>query len=286
MVGLLVKVPLASGGGLVGGQNDVQQLVHPQVDLTLGEFPRLQGGHQFPVAVADGAGHFQVAARLDARGLAVAAAPVGDHKAVKAPLVPEDFRKQMGILIGVGAVYFVVGGHDGLGAALFDGNFKVGEVQLPQGALVHHAVAGHAQQLLGVGRKMLGAGGNSVFLYAPDEGGCHFSAQVGVLGVVLKVPPAQGAALGVQAGPQQNVDLLAGGLLSDGAAAQGGQRLVPAVGDAGGGGKAGGWLAGVDAQMVPLSQLLAYTVGAVGQEHTGHPRLGEGVGAPHILAGK
>ena len=247
MVGLLVEVPLAAGGGLVGGQNHVQQLVYPQVDLAFGDLARLQGGHQLPVAVADGAGHLQVAARLDAGGLAVAAAPVGDHKAVKAPLVPEDLGEQVGVLVGVGAVHFVVGGHDGLGVALLDGDLKVGEVELPQGPLVHHAVAGHAQQFLGVGGKVLGTGGDAVFLHAPDEGGGHFAAQVGVLGVVLKVPPAQRAALGIEAGAQQHIYLLAGGLLADGAAAQGGQLLVPAVGNAGSGGEAGGGLAGIDA---------------------------------------
>ena len=247
VVGLLIEVPLAAGGGLMGGQDHVQQLVYPQVDFAFGDLALFQGGHQLPVAVADGAGHLQVAARLDAGGLAVAAAPVGDHKAVKAPLVPEDLGEQVGVLVGVGAVYLVVGGHDGLGMALLDGDLKVGEVQLTQGALIHHAVAGHAQQLLRVGGKVLGTGGDAVFLHAPDEGGGHFAAQVGVLGVVLKVAPVQRAALGVQAGTQQDVDLLAGGLLADGAAAQGGQLLIPAVGDAGGGGEAGGRLTGIDA---------------------------------------
>ena len=35
VVGLLIEVPLAAGGGLMGGQDHVQQLVHPQVDLPL-----------------------------------------------------------------------------------------------------------------------------------------------------------------------------------------------------------------------------------------------------------
>ena len=71
-------------------------------------------------------------------------------------------------LVGVGVVHLVVGGHDGLGVRFFDHNFKGGEVQLPQGALVQHRVACHAAQLLTVGGKVLGAGGNAVFLNAAD----------------------------------------------------------------------------------------------------------------------
>ena len=286
MVGLHIKFLGAVGGGGVGGENDVQQLVHPLVHLGLREGTGLQGGKNLPVAVAAGAGHLQVAARPDRLGVVIGAAPVGDHKAVKAPLLPKYIGEQPGVIVGVGAVNQVVGGHNGLGVALLHRNFKVGEVQLPQGPHIHHAVAGHAQQLLAVGGEVLGAGGDAVFLNAPDESGGHLAREVGVLGVVLKAASAQGVALGVQTRAQQHIDLLAGGLLADGPADLLSQVGVPAVGHTGGGGKASGRLAGVETQVVGGPQLLSNPVGAVREVHSGDVLLGNGVGAPDVPPGQ
>ena len=286
MVGLLVEVPPSAGGGGVGGKDHVQQLVHPLVHLRLGEAALLEGGEHLPVAVAHGAGHLQITSGPDAGALDVAAAPVGDHHTVKAPLLPEDVGEEGLVLVGVGTVDFIVGGHDGLGMALLHGDLKIGQVQLPQGPLIHHAVAGHAQQLLGVGGEVLGAGGDAVLLHALDEGGGQLARQIGVLRVVLEIAPAQRAALGVQAGAQQDIDLEGGGLAADDPAGLTGQLRVPAVGDAGGGGEAGGGETGVQAQVVPRPRLLAHAVGAVGEEHAGHSRLSEGIGAPHVPAGE
>ena len=165
--------------------------------------------------------------------------------------------------MGVGAVYPVVGGHDRQGLSLPNGNFEIGEIQLPQGPLVDHAVTGHPQQLLGVGCQVLGAGGNAILLHPADEGGGQLSRQVRILGEIFKIPAPQRIALGVQARPQQYIDPLRHGLLPDGPAAGLDQLRVPAVGQGRGGGKAGGRLAGVKPQMVPPARLPAHPVGAV-----------------------
>ena len=282
-MGRLVKVLGGGSGGLGGGQHYVQQLVHPPVDHVLGEFPTVQGREHLPVAVPLGAGHLQVAPRFQAVHLAVAGPPVGDHNPIKSPLLPENFGEQVGIFVGVGSVHPVVGGHDPQGAALLHGDLKPGEVQLPECALVHHAVAGHAQQLLAVGGEVLDAGGRPLGLDAPHQGGGELAGQIGVLREVLKVPAPQGAALQVHPRPQEHVHPLGGGLPAQGAAHLLQQRRVPAPRQAGGGGEAGGRLAGPLAQMVPPAQLPPQAVGAVGHHHGGHPRLGKGVGAPHVL---
>ena len=197
--------------------------------------------------------------------MVVGAAPVGDDSPVKAPGIPQDVLQQMGILVGIGAVDQVVAGHDGLGMALGDGNLEVGQVELPQGPLVHNRVGGHAAQLLVVGGKMLGAGGDAVFLDAADIGGGHLAGEVGVFREILKVASAQRAALGVQSGAQHHRHILCGGLGAQRTAdllAQGG---VPAAGHGAGRGEAGGRFAGVLAQMVRRTGLLAQTVGAVRQ---------------------
>ena len=77
------------------------------------------------------------------------------------------------VLVGVGAVEPVVGGHDRAGLSLLHGDLEIGQVHLPQRALVHHGIGGHAQHLLAVGGEVLGTGGNALLLYAADEASGH-----------------------------------------------------------------------------------------------------------------
>ena len=145
--------------------------------------------------------------------MVIGAAPVGDHGAVKAPIVPQDLLKKMGVFVGIDAVDHVVAGHDGLGFALGNSDFKVGQVQFPQGALIQDGIGSHAAQFLVVGGKMFGAGGHAVCLDAADVRGGHLAGKVGIFGKIFKVAAAQRAALGVEAGPQHNGHLLGGGFL-------------------------------------------------------------------------
>ena len=267
-------------------QNHVQQLIHPAVNGLPADFPVLDGLDQLQVGVPPGGGHLQVGARPDALHMLVGAAPVGDDKAVEAPLVPQNLLEQVVILVGVDPVDPVVGGHEGLGPTLLDGDLKAGEVYLPQGALVHHRVGGHPPQLLGVAGEVLGAGGHPVFLDAPDIPGGHFARQIGVLGEILKVPAAQGAALDVQPRAQQDAHPLGCGLLPQALANLLPQGGVPGVGDGGGGGEAGGGQGGVQAQLVPRPRLLADAVGAVGQGHIADAQPLHAAGLPKVLAGE
>ena len=129
--------------------------------------------------------------------MVIAAAPVGDNRAVKAPVLAQDILQQMGVLVGVGAVDEVVAGHNGFGMCLFDNNLKAGQVQLAQAALVHHGVGRHTAQLLAVDGEMLGTGGDTLGLDAAHIACGHLAGEVGVLGEILKVAAAKRAALGV-----------------------------------------------------------------------------------------
>ena len=192
----------------------------------------------------------------------------------------------MPVLIGVGAVDTVVGRHDGLGVPLLHRDLKAGEVDLTQGALVHHRVGGHPAQLLGVGGKVLGAGGHTVFLNAPDIAGRHLARQIGVLGKIFEVAPAEGGALDVEPRAQHHAHPLGGGLRPQVRADLLPQHWVPGVGHGGGGGIAGGGQGRVQPQLVPLPGLLTDAVGAVGQGHVRHAQPLQAARLPEVLAGE
>ena len=202
--------------------------------------------------------------------MVVVSAPVGNHKAVKAPLLPQNLGQQVGIFIGVGAVHLIVAGHDCLCLALSDRDFKGGEVDFPQGTLVHHGVHAHPAQLLGVDGEMLGAGGDAIALNAPDVGGGHLAGQIRVFREILKVTSAQGRALHVEARAQNHVHIVCRRFFAQGTAQLLAQRSIPRVGHGGSGGEAGGGHGGIQAQMIPRPCLLAQAVRAVGQEDGGN----------------
>ena len=249
----------------LGGEHQFQQLLQPGVHVRFGDLAGLHRFHQLPDGVPAGGGHFQRRAVLYAEGVVVAAAPVGDHCAVKAPVPAQDIHEQVGVLVGVGAVDKVIGGHDGLRLRFLDHHLETGQVNFPQGALVHDGIRGHAAQLLTVHGKVLGAGGNAVFLDAADVGRRHLTGKVGILREILEVAAAQGAALDVQAGAQQHRHALCRCLFAHGCAHSLAKLRVPAVGNGGRGGEAGGGHTGVQAQMVGCARLLTHAVGAVRQ---------------------
>ena len=169
----------------------------------------------------------------------------------------------MGILVGIGAVDEVVGGHDGLGLCLFHHDLKTSQIQLPQGALIEHRVAGHAAQLLTVDRKVLGAGRDAIFLDAAHIGSGHPAREDGVFREILEVAAAKGAALDVQARAEQDSHFLCSGFFAQCLAHGFTQLLIPAARSGRRGREAGCRNAGVEAQMVGGTGLLADTIGAV-----------------------
>ena len=273
-----------SATALGQGQHHVQQLGYALIDLLLGDTAFLEGLQQLAGAVVTGSGHFQVHTGPDALDVDVAAAPVGHDQALPAPFTAKNVLQQMLILVGIGAVQPVVGGHDRAGLSFLDGDLEIGQVHLPQGAFVHHGVGGHAQHLLAVGSEMLGTGRNALLLHAPDETGSHLACEVGILRVVLEGSSAQAAALGVQAGAKKHLHVLRPGVLADNAAQLLGDGLIPAVGVSRGRGNAGRLRRGVQAQVIALARLLAKTAGAIGERDGGDVQPFNGMGMPDVTA--
>ena len=263
MVGFLVKGLGSLLHCLIGGVHHRQQFLETLVNVFFGHTALLHGLYKSQRTVWARDGHHQVGTVFHAQGMVIVCAPVGDHKAIKAPFGAEDFFQQMGIFIGVNAVNHIVGRHDGLGMSFLHGNLKAGKVDFPQGTLVHHGVHGHAAQLLGVDSEVLRAGGNAICLNTPDVGSRHFTGQIGVFGKILEVPPAQRTALHVQAGTKQNIHVIGGCFFAQGSAHFLTQGLIPGVRHGGSGGEAGGRDGGIQPQMVTGTGLLAQTVRAI-----------------------
>ena len=94
--------------------------------------------------VVAAAGHIQVAAGPEALWPIVHGAPVGDHQPGKTPFGPENVRQKGFVVRAMDPVQLGVGAHEGGGVAFLDGDLKGRQVQLPQGAVIQHAVGGKA----------------------------------------------------------------------------------------------------------------------------------------------
>ena len=279
---LVVAFPLSCFLRLV---KQFQKLLHAPVKDRLVQSALPYCLHDLPIRFALGGGHFQRASGNQPGHAVVIAAPVGDHHALIAPFAVEDILQQVGAFVGVLTVDAVIGGHQAVDAALLDRHFKGRKIDLPQRALVHHGIHAHAAQLLGVGRIVLDAGGYAVRLDAADQGRGQLSGEVGVFGKILKVSAAEGAALDVHAGAQQDVDAHAGGLQPEMLAHLLDQRLVPGVGQSRGGRIAGGGNGIIQSQVISLSALLAHAVRPVAQRHGGDPKPRDRLGFPEVCPG-
>ena len=148
---------------------------------------------------------------------------------------------------------------------LFDGNFKPGQVNFPQGALVHDGIRSHTPRFLTVDGKVLRAGGYALGLDAANISRRQLAREIRILGEILKAAPAQRVALHVKPRSQHHRHFLRSGFLAQGCADFLAQRGIPAVRDGGCRGEAGGGNTGVQPQVVALPRLLAQAVGAVRQ---------------------
>ena len=269
---------------LARGEHHVEQLVDPDVDLGLGDPAVRDRLHELARAVAAGGGHLEVGARAHALDEVVVRAPVGHDEAVEAPGVAQDLLQEVGVFVGVDGVDHIVGGHDGLGAPLAHGDLEVGEVDLAQGALVHDGVGGHAPQLRVVRGEVLRAGGHAVCLDAADVARGHLAREIGVLGEVFEVAPAEGAALDVEAGAEQHAHVLRGGLLAEHFAELLAERGVPGVGHGRGRRITGRGQGAAQAQLVAGALLLADAVRAVRQGHVFNAQPLHALGLPEVTS--
>ena len=281
VVGLLVDAL-----DLAGPRDAVDQVHH------LGD-PSVEIGHRHLAAldrlrdpageVVAGRGHGEGPPGRD-RGDGVAdPAPVRDDGPVEAPLLPQDPLQQERVLVRIGAVDAVVGGHQRPGGRFPHDDLERGQVQLPQGPLVDHRVADHAAQLLAVDREVLRGRGHALRLDTADVRRGDPAGQLRVLREVLEVPAAQRAALDVEPGPEEDVHALLRGLPSERPADLLGEVHVPAGADPHGRGEGRRGLRAVQTEVVGRSELLAQPVRAVRHPDLLDAEAGHGTGLPVVL---
>ena len=249
---------------LAGGEHHIQQLIHTHIHFLFGDAAILHGFDQLVRAVTAGGRHLQMASCAHSLGKVIVCAPVGNDKAVKAPVIPQDLLQKVGIFIGIDTVDHVIGGHDGLRVPFLHGDFKIGQVNLTQSTFIHHRVGCHAPQLRVVGSKVLRACGNPVSLDAADIACSHLTCKVGIFREILKVSPAERIALDVEARPQQDTHILARRLCPEMLTQLLAEGRIPGVCHGRSGGIAGCRDGAIDAQLISRSFLFADTVGTIG----------------------
>ena len=258
-----------AGQGAAGAASHRRDAARAFIYVLGGQFAGLGGLQCRPLAEVVSAGHVQVAAGSERRSPVVHGAPVGDHHAVKAPLVAEYVRQQAAAVAAIFAVHLVVRAHDRAGTALADGDLERRQVNLPQCALVYDAVGDEPLALLRICRIVLQAGADARALHPAYERGGKLSGQVRVFAVVFKVTSAQRAALYIDAGAEHHPHAVAQSFLAYRAAYVLQQSVVPRAGQRHRGRKARGRSGRMDAEHVKAAAVLlpAQPVWAVAHEH-------------------
>ena len=145
------------------GQN-FQGVQHYAVQLFHGELAFQHRQFHLTVGIVVSAGHFQVQSRLDAGDPVVDRKPVGHDHALVPPLLPQQVGEQPAVVGGIGAVDPVIGAHQTPRLGVLDGILKAGQVQFPEGTLVHLVADIQPPVLLVVGGKVLQAAPHAVLL--------------------------------------------------------------------------------------------------------------------------
>ena len=166
--------------------------------------------------------------------------PVGHHDAFKAPVLTQDLRQQVVVAHRELAVHLIIGGHDGPGVALADGNLEATEVELTGGTLRDALVDTGTIRLLRVDGEVLGRDACSLALHALDIGGGNLSCEEGILGVILEVTSAEGIAVEVHTWAENHVAAVFLGLVADGFTNLAHELGVPCGSETGADGEGGG----------------------------------------------
>ena len=131
---------------------------------------------------------------------------VGHDKAPEAVLVPEKLRQEPVIRVAVGAVDFIVGGHEGFRPGLHAGLYR-GQVNFPQLPGADPGGAGiDAPGGLSLGAQVLGNNGHALAADALHHGRGHLSGKVGVLPEAFFTPAPPGVPEHIQGGDQGQVN--------------------------------------------------------------------------------
>ena len=215
---------------------------HPRsagIHIGFGQHTAPHGLGHAVLHVGAAARHTQIAPGMHGGHAAAQCAPVGYDHAVKAPVPAQNLGQQPGIIAGMYIVDARIAAHDGFGLCGLDDRFKRGQVQLAHRAFVNLAVAVEALVLLIVGGKVLETCACTALLRTLHPCRAHGARNVGVLGEILEIAPAQRVALDVDAGAKHDVNTVGKSLLADGFALGLQQLGIPRCTARHGGGKAG-----------------------------------------------
>ena len=220
-------------------------LVH-QIDHALGHAVELFGldapvsGGVDDLVVRIAWRHFKVEAGVEGCHAVMIGAPIAHNDALEAPLVAQHVGEQPVVLRGVHAVDAVVGAHDGPWLGGFDDVFEGREVDLAQRPLGDVGADAQAVGLLIVGGKVLERGAHALGLHAGDDTYGLMAGQIRVFGPIFEAAAAERIALDVDAGTEDDGDLLLDAFLRHGLADLVDEFRVPGAGQAGRRREAGG----------------------------------------------
>ncbi len=176
---------------------------------------------------------------FDGFHLVLHSAPVGDDHAFIPPLSAKHILKQIGRFRCIVAVQTVVAAHDHPGVRFFDDFKERMKIHLVHRPFIDLDVDETTHCLLFVESVMLDACTDLLRLDALDETFADLCRQMWVLAIILEVASAKRAALEIDAGPEEHVDLVMPALPSDCAAHFLDQVPIPGGRHRGGAGKKG-----------------------------------------------
>ncbi|GAB3855089.1 hypothetical protein GCM10027610_087680 [Dactylosporangium cerinum] len=269
--------------GVTGGERYAYQLRNPGnggVQCGLIQRTTADRFHEPPVAVRVGTGHGEVEAGADRLDPVGDRAPVGHDETLVAPLAAQHLGQQPVVLGGEDPVDAVVRAHDRPRFRPRDNPLERAQVDLAQRALVDVGGDPHPVGLLAVDRVVLQGRTDAAALQAVDPLDREDAGEQRVLGEVLEVAAAERAALEVDAGAEQDLDVHGSGLVTEGFADPAGERRVPGRAERDRRREARRRLAGE--QLRGVGQRLAHPVRAVGEHDVGH--AGDGGAAPEAAA--
>ena len=218
MVGVVVDGRVPGVGGLPrdGPQRQLDHASAGEVEIGLRQGARVQGGRDPRVPGPRTAGHLEVQPGVDADRSVGHGEPVTHDQAVEAPLGAQDVGEELARFAGVLAVDEVVGAHHGPGVRLGDREFEARQVELAQRPLVDDGVEAHPVALLVVHREVLHTRADPLGLHAPHQSRRRLARKDRILREVLEVPAPGRVPLDVQTRPEQDGDVLAPRLASEG----------------------------------------------------------------------
>ncbi len=207
---LMIPVPVKHRMGIPVFQKTLTDTENPFHGSIQNRFlqPAIPNGlYNLSVIYTAASGHLQILTGNQPGHPVIAGAPVRHHISVKSPFLPQDFRQQPGTLGHIFPVDPIVTAHDRPWLCLADHLFKCCQINFPQGSLIDFRGNRHAPFFLIVGGKVFYAYAHMPALNPFGKGSAQLSGQIWILGIVFKIPAAQGTALDIDSRSKEHADI-------------------------------------------------------------------------------